>query len=239
MDVGNKSPVLGSLKFLTGPLAGSTLPITKPVMTIGRDETSNDIVISDPSVSRHHARIILKGAQWTIEKLAPQNTVSVNSRDVQQAPLADRDTIALGTGTTVLFQMAVSAAQPVSYAAPPVAQQQAMSYAPPVGVPSPGWTPGQQQSIPYAPSTPPISAAPSPSLPTPQAPLFISTEPAEGGTQRVQPGSLVGMPGDIPSIEVSSNVHAEKQIFPLNKPTINIGRESSNDIVINELVVSG
>ena len=240
MDVGNKSPVLGSLKFLTGPLAGSTLPITKPVMTIGRDETSNDIVISDPSVSRHHARIILKGAQWTIEKLAPQNTVSVNSRDVQQAPLADRDTIALGTGTTVLFQMAVSAAQPVSYAAPPAAQQQAMSYAPPVGVPSPGWAPGQQQSIPYAPSTPPISAAPSPSLPTPQAPLFVSTEPAaDGGTQRVQPGAMVGMPGGIPSIEVSSNVHAEKQIFPLNKPTINIGREPSNDIVINELVVSG
>src|SRR4051794_22523092 len=110
MDAVNKSPVLGSLKFLTGPLAGTTLPIIKPVTTLGREETSNDIVISDPSVSRHHARLVQNGPQWIIEKLAPQNALTVNSRDVPQAPISDRDTIGLGTGTTFLFQPAAQVA---------------------------------------------------------------------------------------------------------------------------------
>ena len=222
MDVVNKSSVLGSLKFLTGPLAGSTLPISKPITTLGRDETSNDIVISDPSVSRHHARIVQNGAQWLIEKLAPQNTLSVNSRDVQQGPLSDRDTIGLGTGTTFLFQAAV--AQP----APSV---------PMAGASVPNRASAPQAAV-YAPAPPPVASAPS--LPTPQLPAYSATAPAEAGTQRVPPGAVVGgPPSGVPSIEVSSNVHREKQTFLLNKPVINIGREPSNDIVINEMVVSG
>jgi ABC-type multidrug transport system ATPase subunit/pSer/pThr/pTyr-binding forkhead associated (FHA) protein len=45
--------------------------------------------------------------------------------------------------------------------------------------------------------------------------------------------------GGMPMLEVSSNVHQEKQIFPFDKPLLSIGRNSSNDIVINEPVVSG
>src|SRR5579883_805637 len=223
MDVVNRPAVSGSLKFLTGPLAGTTLPISKPITTLGRDETSNDIVISDPAVSRHHARIVQNGSQWMIEKLAPQNTVSVNSRDVQQAPISDRDTIGLGTGTTFLFQ--VTPVQSASAGAPPAAQQSS----------APSWAMQSQQTPSYAPG-----AFPSPPLPTPQPPLYTATEPAEAGTQRAPlPGAVNGAPSGVPSIEVSSNVHAEKQTFLLNKPVINIGREPSNDIVISELVVSG
>src|SRR2546429_4068980 len=40
-------------------------------------------------------------------------------------------------------------------------------------------------------------------------------------------------------LEVSSNTHAEKHAIPLTQQVINIGRDPSNDIVINELVVSG
>ncbi|HEX7737429.1 MAG TPA: FHA domain-containing protein [Ktedonobacteraceae bacterium] len=241
MDAINRSPVLGSLKFLTGPLAGTTLPITRPVTTIGRDETSNDIVISDPSVSRHHARIVQNGAQWLIEKLAPQNTLTVNSRDAQQTPISDRDTIGLGTGTTFQFQ---AAAQPATYAAQPSAapgwssQAPQASYVPPAqpsaasgwasqAPATPNW--GNPQSTPY----------PQAGLPTPQQPGPFPTEPSDAGTQRVQLSAPGGPSGGTPSIEVSSNVHADKQTFPLNKQVINIGREPSNDIVINELVVSG
>jgi ABC transport system ATP-binding/permease protein len=223
MDVVNQSSVVGSLQFLTGPLAGSTLPINKQVLTIGRDETSNDIVISDPGVSRHHARLFQRGPQWIIEKLSPQNTVTINSRVVQQtAPLADRDTIGLGTGTTCLFQMTSAVARPQPYAAPAFAGQ-----APNASAPS--WAT---------------------QAPTPQPPLYNSQPPmppynnieVSGGTQRVSREAVGlpvgGVPIGIPSIEVSSNVHGEKQTFPLNKPVINIGRDPSNDIVINELVVS-
>ncbi len=217
MDVVNKPSVLGSLKFLTGPLAGSTLPISKPVTTFGRDETSNDIVISDPAVSRHHARIVQTGAQWAIEKLAPQNTVSVNSRDVQKSVISDRDTIGLGTGTTFLFQVAPQAAPyiaPAGVQSPGVVNQPAAAYAPPVGISS---------TIP----------------PTPQQPFYAPPNAVQSGTQYVEPGPGPGVPGGMPSIEISSNVHAEKHKFPLNKPVINIGREPSNDIVVGELVVSG
>src|SRR6185437_8668557 len=232
MDVINKSPVLSSLKFLTGPLAGTTLPLSKPVTTLGRDETSNDIVISDPSVSRHHARIVQNGPQWVIEKLAPQNTLTVNSRDVQQVPISDRDTIGLGTGTTFLFQ---AAAQVAPYAAQTAADsvpiRSQASYAPPAAS-VPTW--GNPQATPYP-------QPPSPSLPIPQVGGPYPTEPNDAGTQRVQLGGVSGPAGGggVPSIEVSSNVHAEKHTYPLNKQVINIGREPSNDIVINELVISG
>ncbi|HET8842936.1 MAG TPA: FHA domain-containing protein [Ktedonobacteraceae bacterium] len=218
MDVVNKPPAPGSLKFLTGPLAGSTVPITKPIMTLGRDETSNDIVISDPSVSRHHARIVQNGPQWLVEKLAPQNTLTVNSRDVQQAPISDRDTIGLGAGTTFLFQIASPAA---SYAP-------SVSYAPSAGAAV--QTPPRNQP----PANPPSYIPPSP-------PAFYSTATESIGTERMSlpSSSPGGVAGGIPSIEVSTNIHANKNVYPLDKPVINIGREPSNDIVVNELVVSG
>src|SRR5579883_3163854 len=214
MDVVNRPAVSGSLKFLTGPLAGTTLPISKPITTLGRDETSNDIVISDPSVSRHHARIVQNGTQWVIEKLAPQNTVSVNSRDVQTGPISDRDTIALGAGTTFIFQVAPGYAAPTGSQPPAAASQPAPASPQPTNVSS---------TIP----------------PNPQQPFYAPPDAVQSGTQRVQPGITPGVPAGVPSIEVSSNVHAEKQRYPLNKPVINIGRDPSNDIVIGELVVSG
>ncbi|HEU5374529.1 MAG TPA: FHA domain-containing protein [Ktedonobacteraceae bacterium] len=240
MDVVNRPPVLGSLKFLTGPLAGSTLPISKPITTIGRDEASNDIVISDPAVSRHHARIVQNGSKWHVEKLAPQNTVTVNSRDVQQAPISDRDTIGLGTGTTFVFEAVVpspSYAPPAGASSPAwAAGQPPMPYPVPAGNPAPPWA-NQQPAVPYTPQ--PIS----PSLPTPQPPAYGGGTEPDGGTQRMQPGmdlsAFSGVPSGVPSIEISTNIHAQKQVYPLNKAVINIGREPSNDIVINELVVSG
>ncbi len=222
MDVVNNPAALGSLRFVTGPLAGRTMPINKSIITIGRDETSNDVVISDNGVSRHHVRIMQNGNQWILEKLAPQNTVTVNSRDVQQTPLSDRDTIKLGTGTTFIFQVNVANYQPSSYP-----QQQQTSQ----GI-SPAQWPEQRSSF-----------VPQPAQPQPQPPnQFYNNVVPMDGTQRVSftpAGQPVNPSAGVPSIEVSSNVHAEKQTFSLNKPVINIGRESSNDIVINELVVSG
>jgi ABC transport system ATP-binding/permease protein len=216
-----RSPGSGSIRFLTGPLAGSTFQISKPLITIGREPT-NDIVISDPSVSRQHARLLNSAGQWSIEKLAPQNIVTVNQHNVQQAVISDRDTIGLGTGTTFLF-----------FTSPPQ-------------------SPGDQR--PAA----PVSAQPTPPQQTPPAPSFSGqqsqaqqsfTEPftpqLSAGTERASTDVFPlggtaysqGTPG-IPSLEISSNIHALTQSFPLTKQVINIGRDPSNEIVINELVVS-
>jgi ABC-type multidrug transport system ATPase subunit len=102
MNRGKEPPILGSLRFLTGPLAGNTYSITKAITTLGRDP-SNDIIISDPSVSRHHAQITFENGSWSIKKLSTQNTLTVNQRDLAQSPIHDRDTIGLGPGTTFLL----------------------------------------------------------------------------------------------------------------------------------------
>lgn len=103
------APPASYLKFLTGPLAGSTIQITKPNFALGREVANDiDLALLDPSVSRHHARIVQINTLWYIEKLAPQNTMTVNSREVQRAPISDSDIISLGEGyqgtkTTFIF----------------------------------------------------------------------------------------------------------------------------------------
>ncbi len=103
MGVVNDPPVLGFIKFLTGPMAGTSYTITRPVTSIGR-EPGNDIIVSDPSVSRQHAQILWNKGNWTIRKIAQQNTVKINQHEVQQSPLQHNDTIELGASTTFLFQ---------------------------------------------------------------------------------------------------------------------------------------
>src|SRR5690348_14519172 len=105
MDAINNPPTLGSITFLTGPMSGTTYPITKPIITIGR-EANNDIVIAtDASVSRHHAQLAWNNGTWSITKLSPQNTLMVNDRDIPQGELHDRDMVRLGTTTTFRFQI--------------------------------------------------------------------------------------------------------------------------------------
>jgi ABC-type multidrug transport system ATPase subunit/pSer/pThr/pTyr-binding forkhead associated (FHA) protein len=229
----NRSPGMCSISFLTGPLAGSVFQISKPEITIGREPT-NDIVISDPSVSRRHARLMHNGGQWSIEKLSTQNIVTVNQRDVQQAVVSDRDTIGLGTGTTFLFLVSspqISSEQriaaPFALQSPPPEQLQPTPrqhmQAPPPVLFSGGQPPASQP-----PFTEPVSAQLSPHTVRAPADLY-------------PPGKAMTAPGTvgIPSLEISSNIHADKQSVLLTKQVINIGRDPSNDIVINELVVSG
>jgi len=147
MDVVNRPPGLGSIQFLSGPLAGSTFPINKTTITIGR-EPGNDIVISDPTVSRLHARLLYNGSQWTIEKLSPQNSLIVNKREVQQAIINDHDTISVGPGTSFLFIVgAIPSGRPgVQRPTPPPPDRQRVPYSPaPV---SPQFAPPQDQFSP-------------------------------------------------------------------------------------------
>ncbi|GHO88370.1 FHA domain-containing protein [Dictyobacter formicarum] len=245
MDAVNNPSVLGSLQFLTGSLAGKSFHITKPITNLGR-EPGNDIVISDPSVSRHHAQIIWNGSVWSIKKAAAQNTITLNQREVNQSPLNDRDTIGLGQGTTFLFLVAEAArptppntergstpnlaqpAVPPAYAnlannlpfkaanQPPV-QQQAPNFGPAV----------LNQANNYA---PPSAYGINEHIPT-----ATQRSSFEGGTiASVQPGS------SIPTLEVSTNTDQEKHTYPLtpDRQVFDIGRDPSNTIVINRPTVS-
>lgn len=148
-----------SIQFISGPLAGKTFPVTKSSFTLGR-APDNDVVINDNSVSRNHARLIQNGSGWSIEKLAPQNTLTINQRNIQQESLNNQDIVGLGTGTTFRFIstnleqtvipqpsfMQPTVVAPNSYApTPPPAQ----GYAPPMPTPNyPPAMPMQPQKAP-------------------------------------------------------------------------------------------
>src|SRR5215472_15252773 len=93
-----------SIKFLSGPLAGQTFPISKSSVTIGRASTNDIVVKDDLKVSRTHARLLKQNGSWSIEKLAPYyNTLTVNQQHVQQAMITNNATIRIGADTSFLF----------------------------------------------------------------------------------------------------------------------------------------
>ncbi len=111
MDRVNGSPMLGSLMFLTGPIAGNNYQLIKPVIMIGRDPGS-DVVVSDPAVSRQHAQLIWSDNRWMIKKVQSRNSLKVNERETEQGILHDRDTITLGMGTTFVYYAAQAQSEP-------------------------------------------------------------------------------------------------------------------------------
>ncbi len=172
MDAGNNPTVRSSIKFLSGPLAGKTVQINKPIMTIGRSPNNDIVVTDDPRVSRQHARLVWNDGSWSIEKHPyAASAVTVNSQSVQQAALSDGMTIGLGEDTSFVFLIQT--------------ETQAL----------------QRKAF--------------------------ETLPA-------QPGAL-----GVPSLELSGNAFNDRKTYPLDRPIINIGRDATNDIIINDRIVSG
>ena len=59
---------MNTLDFTAGPKAGQTMNFDAKTISIGR-AADNDIVVDDPTVSRHHARITSLGGTFRIEDL--------------------------------------------------------------------------------------------------------------------------------------------------------------------------
>ncbi|HLL80571.1 MAG TPA: FHA domain-containing protein, partial [Ktedonobacteraceae bacterium] len=199
-----------AVKVLAGEQAGITFPLSKPIITIGRDP-KNDVVLTDPTVSRLHACLTQQGQSWAIEKLADSNTLKINSRDAQQSIVVHQDTIQLGPKTSLVFL-----AQPYI---PPQPQSQPL------------------QQPPFLPS--PTSNQPSPRSPLPPlyqpTPSLLSPNAQQGGKDGSHATEIAAVEEYLigkPSLEISYNTSNERQVVYLTKPVITIGRHPSNDIVI-------
>ena len=84
------------LTILDGPDKGKTFDVFNDRPTsIGRSE-KNDIVLSDSSVSRAHAKISIKDGRYFIHDLASLNGVFVNDKKVDVSEIRDGDTIYIG-----------------------------------------------------------------------------------------------------------------------------------------------
>ncbi len=164
-----------------GPQPNQTYDLNKDIVTLGRDIT-NDIVINDPEVSRHHMRLTRGAGGFTVEDLGSTNGTFVNGQRLTGArPLRPGDMIGLGETVTLAYE-ALSAP---AGAAPPddmsqgtvpgAAQRGAQVYAAPQPQPQQGQQPGYNYtpSPSYSPSPAPVQQTPG----TPGTPGYQDYDP--------------------------------------------------------------
>lgn len=96
----------GSFRLIVrrGPQPNQVYELTKDVVTLGRDIT-NDIVINDPEVSRHHCRLTRTSSGYTMEDLGSTNGTFVNGQRLSAARLlSNGDMVGLGETVTMAFE---------------------------------------------------------------------------------------------------------------------------------------
>ena len=95
---------------------GTTTPVTKHQVVIGRDEGMADVILNDRLASRRHARVSWKAIEYIIEDLGSRNGTIVNGELLTKPRLLKSgDRIDIGQ-STLLFQVEGAEAQAESTA---------------------------------------------------------------------------------------------------------------------------
>jgi hypothetical protein len=87
-----------TLVLISGGQPVRVYPLGAAELTIGRADQS-DIALSDPGVSRNHARVLREGDDFIVEDLRSTNGTEVNGQSVRRRRLADGDGIKLASST--------------------------------------------------------------------------------------------------------------------------------------------
>jgi pSer/pThr/pTyr-binding forkhead associated (FHA) protein len=91
------------------------IELTLDTVTIGR-KTDNVLVIEDPAVSGHHARIVKIQAVFFLEDLKSTNGTALNGRPITRHQLRDADVITIGQHRLVFQEnVAPSTAVPAPF----------------------------------------------------------------------------------------------------------------------------
>ncbi len=94
---------LYKLVMKSGPEENKEYPLEKEECVIGR-ELINDLIISDPEISRRHARLFKKKEQYFVEDLGSTNgTFCSGKRLTKPVQLKNGDSIALGKSIVFEF----------------------------------------------------------------------------------------------------------------------------------------
>ncbi len=182
-----------------GPQPNQSYDLNKDIVTLGRDIT-NDIVINDPEVSRHHMRLTRGAGGFTLEDLGSTNGTFVNGQRLTGArPLRPGDMVGLGETVTLAYE---------SVTAPPVTTESGSDVGGTVanpaaqrGQPAPYGQPAPQQQQPQPYSYTP-QAQPSPYQPQQPAPQQPAPQPAQYG--QAQPyGQAAPQPAPVGGYEGS------------------------------------
>ena len=89
---------MAEIRWCTGETGRSEPLVGDRPLGLGR-ESDNHFVLTDPGVSRHHARLVRRGDGWAIEDLGSANGTRVNGTVV---PPGDAGT-EIQTGNTLMF----------------------------------------------------------------------------------------------------------------------------------------
>jgi hypothetical protein len=90
-------PMPAAWLTLYRPAHGAPMQLSQPVIHIGRHYT-NDVVVNDKRVSRHHAEIRYEHGQFVLYDLGSTNGVGINSVPTRQpVPLKNNDIISIGS----------------------------------------------------------------------------------------------------------------------------------------------
>ncbi|MCS6872018.1 MAG: FHA domain-containing protein [Anaerolineae bacterium] len=164
----------GSFRLIVrrGPQPNQIYELSKDVISLGRDIT-NDIVVNDPEVSRHHCRLTRSGGGYTLEDLGSTNGTFINGQRISSArPLNSGDLIGLGETVTLAYEVSVFATDPS--ARPPLVGTETPYQAPPTAYPpqpvAPSYPPPPQPAPTYVPPTyvPPVGYPPQQQTLTPE-----------------------------------------------------------------------
>lgn len=101
----------GSFRLIVrrGPQPNQIYELNKDIITLGRDIT-NDIVINDPEVSRHHTRMTRGAGGYTLEDLGSTNGTFINGQRLTGArPLSSGDLVSLGETVTLAYESTLPA----------------------------------------------------------------------------------------------------------------------------------
>lgn len=128
-----------------GPQPNQTFELNKDVITLGRDIT-NDIVINDPEVSRHHLRFTRGASGYNMEDLGSTNGTFIGGQRMTGVrPLNRGDMIGLGETVTLGYEVLRAGMEAAPTMQNPVQPHAPSPYSPPpqgVQPPAPsGYTP--------------------------------------------------------------------------------------------------
>jgi hypothetical protein len=76
-------------------LQGASCFLDRDVASLGRG-LDNDVVVEDPRVSRHHARLQRGPRGWELADLASTNGTFINGKQIRQRAITSGDSISLG-----------------------------------------------------------------------------------------------------------------------------------------------
>jgi pSer/pThr/pTyr-binding forkhead associated (FHA) protein len=97
----------GSIKFVSGVLAGQEFEVNAAGSFIGRDESLSQIIVADPRISKRHLWIGVRDGAVTIVDQDSRNGTFVNdprSERVTEATLNSGDTVIMGESDVARFE---------------------------------------------------------------------------------------------------------------------------------------